>query len=1067
MEDFYRHLMARAATFDELLGDDFEALPGQKSDSDLAARRLAAWCRSSASGDWSLFERRLARDGETLGGVLAKFATVRCKASPPAWVDDAIWIEQAMRSPARAVDWSGVAGAAAPCAFEHLFLPVVEQAERRLWASTAASARDNLDAPARGCLCLSLLGELSGLAAPALYERFAKAREARGLQPKQDGATTYYDQFIADLKAGELRRLFEDKPVLLRLVATVTRQWIAATREFLERLDADLPAIRRDLLGNAGGRVASIEGGISDPHNHGRCVQIVGFADGARVMYKPKDLRLDVAWHALVERLNGAGAPVALRAVRALARDGYGWTEFVEHAGSPDADACRRYFRRAGAWLALFHGFAGTDMHQENMIAVGEHPVPIDLEMMLQATAAERGSPDSETQAVDAAMETIANSVLTVGLLPAYAKAPDNKVFAVGGVTSDWTSRSKLVWNDVNTDAMRPAKIKEGGDAIPNLPHVGGRYAKFGDHIEDFVSGFEDYATLLERLGQDADCSGLFDGFAGLPVRKVIRPTRFYYMLLQRLRNHRTMDDGVVWSVQADFLARLADWENESDPAWPLQHAERAALLALNVPHFVVPSDGIRIGDATGISVDVEALSGLDRARERLRSLDDRDIAWQVDVIRGSTVRVSRSDEPAAAGAAPKESLPRETPRAATKETLLAEADAVAHELSRRAIRRGPGAAWIGLDWLGGSEVFQLVALGPHLYDGLSGIALFLAAHAAVANRRPSAELALAALCGLRKALKSRNRARFARALGLGGALGLGSIVYALTVVSELLRDDALLADAHAAAELITADLIAADTQLDIMGGSAGAILALLRLHRRSPSADGLARATRCGEHLLAQPRVGAQGRRTWNVPGGGSHPLNGMSHGAAGFAYALAALAAASGREKFAAAAAECIAFENSSYDAAHANWPDLRFAPELVWVCKWCHGAPGIGLARAASRKRGGLDSGTLTTDIGNALGAVEAGWPARVDTLCCGTLGSIEFLREAAVALGRSELRELAARRLTAVIESAAARGDYRWNNGGRRFNLGFHLGLAGLGYTVLREIDDTLPNVLIWD
>jgi len=28
----------------------------------LAARRLAAWCRSCASGDWSLFGRRLARD---------------------------------------------------------------------------------------------------------------------------------------------------------------------------------------------------------------------------------------------------------------------------------------------------------------------------------------------------------------------------------------------------------------------------------------------------------------------------------------------------------------------------------------------------------------------------------------------------------------------------------------------------------------------------------------------------------------------------------------------------------------------------------------------------------------------------------------------------------------------------------------------------------------------------------------------------------------------------------------------------------------------------------------------
>ena len=65
-------------------------------------------------------------------------------------------------------------------------------------------------------------------------------------------------------------------------------------------------------------------------------------------------------------------------------------------------------------------------------------------------------------------------------------------------------------------------------------------------------------------------------------------------MLLQRLRDHRAMDDGVGWSAQADFAAQLADWEHDFDPAWPLQRAERAALVDLNVPHFVMASDGHR-----------------------------------------------------------------------------------------------------------------------------------------------------------------------------------------------------------------------------------------------------------------------------------------------------------------------------------------------------------------------------------------------------------------------------------------------------------------------------------------
>ena len=97
-----------------------------------------------------------------------------------------------------------------------------------------------------------------------------------------------------------------------------------------------------------------------------------------------------------------------------------------------------------------------------------------------------------------------------------------------------------------------------------------------------------------------------------------------------------------------------------------------------------------------------------------------------------------------------------------------------------------------------------------------------------------------------------------------------------------------------------------------VIGGSAGAVLALLRLYRDTRAGDVLRRAVKCGEHLLGQPRLGPQGRRSWVGQGSGAHALNGMSHGAAGFAYALASLAEASGREDFADAASECVAFED-----------------------------------------------------------------------------------------------------------------------------------------------------------
>jgi type 2 lantibiotic biosynthesis protein LanM len=1063
MDAFYERLIVRAATIDELLSDDFEALPGQKVDADVAAHRLAAWCQSAASGDWSLFSQRLRRDGWTTDDVLKKFATVRrTSASLPAWVADAIWIETALQSPGR--NSEGISNGFEPVAFEHLFATVVGRAVELVWADIDRRAFDNLTGSAHAGLRHSLLGELSNLCAPALYEQFAIARKAG--ESQGNSKTSLYDRFIEDMKSGGFRRLFEEKPVLLRLIAVLTRQWIDTSRELVTRLDAALPAIRRDILrSNTDSPVASIGGEFSDSHNGGRSVRIINFADGARIIYKPKDLRLDIAWHNLVERLNRDAPPIDLKAVRAIASDGYGWTEYIDHAGT-DRAGCQRFFRRAGAWLALFHCFVANDMHQENMIAAGEHPVPIDLETILQSTVDESQTAEPEAQAFDLATDKLANSVMMVGLLPAYGRSPDNNVFAIGGMTADWNAKIGIKWDNINTDEMRPTRSKEVTNTNPNLPFVDGRYVKLADHTDDLVSGFRDYTNFLLRHIRSSEPESLYKGFAGLPVRKVIRATRFYSMLLQRLKNSRSMDDGILWSAQADFMARLAEWDKDKDDFWPLQRAERSALLTLNVPHFVSPSDENEIRDASGFSVRVAASPGLNRARERIQAFDEKEIDWQIEVIRESTRSLTKPPDVAAAGPARLLKRPDASLHAA-RTAFTAEADRIAEELSRCAIRRGAGAAWIGLDWLGDAEVFQLVCLGPDLYNGVSGISLFLAAHAAVTGRGSSAELALAGVAYLRKNLKSRNAARVARSLGIGGATGLGSIVYALTVMSKVLRDDSLLADAHVAAALFGDGLIAADKQLDVIGGSAGGILGLLRLYRDGQSADVLNRAIKCGEHLISQARLGPQGLRSWVGQGMGKRALNGMSHGAAGFAYALDSLALATGRKDFGAAAAECIAFEDSTFDVNRNNWPDLRGEAEPSWPCQWCHGAPGIGLARIAMARHGRNGRGQLNDDVAHAVEGAAKGWPGSVDTLCCGTLGNVEFICEAADTLGRKDLGELASHRLLSVIENADSTGDYRWNSGQRKFNLGLFRGLAGVGYTALRQVDGTLPNVLIWE
>ena len=42
----------------------------------------------------------------------------------------------------------------------------------------------------------------------------------------------------------------------------------------------------------------------------------------------------------------------------------------------------------------------------------------------------------------------------------------------------------------------------------------------------------------------------------------------------------------------------------------------------------------------------------------------------------------------------------------------------------------------------------------------------------------------------------------------------------------------------------------------------------------------------------------------------------------------------------------------------------------------------------------KHGELEPHALASDVANALVGTERSWPGRVDTMCCGTLASIEF-------------------------------------------------------------------------
>jgi lantibiotic modifying enzyme len=355
--------------------------------------------------------------------------------------------------------------------------------------------------------------------------------------------------------------------------------------------------------------------------------------------------------------------------------------------------------------------------------------------------------------------------------------------------------------------------------------------------------------------------------------------------------------------------------------------------------------------------------------------------------------------------------------------------------------------------------------MGYDLYNGALGVSLFLAVAARRRNHDGAFDLAHQSLVPLKTALRSRNRHRLSRSIGIGGFLGLGSIVYGLSGCADLLADPDSLACAELAAELIDAEAVAADQQHDLVAGSAGAILGLLKLQGVTRDAALLQQASMIGESLVSRSR---QPGAPWGSKTFDEQPLTGLSHGASGFALAFARLDQARGEARFESIVSDCLAFEEGRFDPALDNWRDTRPARMRTGEGspnQWCYGAAGIGYARLGLPAIANLPGEPAANDISAAVRSVLARAPASNDTLCCGVAGHADFLAAAAEDLAQPELLA-ASRALVSDISGRWLRdGDARWDLGERDFNLGFMRGVSGLGYAALRIEAPDLPRVLI--
>jgi type 2 lantibiotic biosynthesis protein LanM len=844
-----------------------------------------------------------------------------------------------------------------------------------------------------------------------------------------DGRQRFADFLRRQCTAPALAALFEEYPVLGRLLGTAS--WLAAEAglELLMRFATDRAAVVESLLGGVDpGPVVAIEPGLGDLHRQGRSVAGVLFADGRKVIYKPRDMAAYVFFREVIRWFNQRLPLVRLRTAAVLSRSGYGWQEFI--ACRPlTGSGVEMFYRREGVLLAALYAMHASDIHCENLIACGDQPILIDVETLFHPAV-----PSPHTIGADPAAEMLAASVRRCALLPCVNVGERGVLdqSGMGGDDGGTCPDYALDWDPPAVDDMRLIRRTVPFAGALNRPCVDGGVIEPADHEAAVLDGF--------RLGYDA-ITGDRQGFTrlvksrgDLPVRIIIRPSRAY----ARLLDESTHPDLLRAARDRDKAFDVLDEASARHPLWSrLVGHERADLWAGDIPFLTGRAAERDIWTSAGHRLPgLLDRPGLGCALDKIMAMgevDRRDQEWIISASLASRRPAGdhRSTEPAPGPA---------TAVAADPVRLLATACGLADQIVARSITARDRVNWLGLQLVENSR-WIVLPMGADLGYGYLGVALFLAQLAELTGIWRYAETALRAVSPMPQLLDVlASRSDLVSAVGCGGAEGLGGISYGLARIATLLQNAEVRASAEVAVDLAA---VAADrsTSSGWAAGHAGCLAAMTGVQAElgSTAAGSLART--CAERLTGLVER-TDGRC---VPGGDPVPP-GFAVGPAGIGWALTRYAATGAEPKHALAgrrAARCASESEAGEEMSYG----------------WCSGAAGSMLARPCLTFEAGLAA------LRSAVRALAHRPMLRDLSLCHGELGIADSVAVlATIYQGEGGLGAL--RHRAGLMLDAASRHALCCGTPGGVSTPGLLNGLAGIGYGLLRlGFTKRVPSVLL--
>ncbi|MDQ0216370.1 type 2 lantibiotic biosynthesis protein LanM [Oikeobacillus pervagus] len=891
-------------------------------------------------------------------------------------------------------------------------------------------------------LLLSLAEELLNIASRSIILELnvSKLREELVGETPEDRFKSFVIQKARNIDS--LLEFYKEYAVLTRFLITRTDYFLENIQSLLVRLEKDWPTLKSE-FGIDSEALLEINIGQGDTHQKGNTVIKLVFEDGKEMMYKPKPLAIASAFNQFIKWIASERETLSLPTYKIIDSGEYGWEERITPKGCISKEEVSRFYFRFGSLAGLMYLLNGADMHFENLIAHGEYPYLIDLETIFHQYP-KLDFPDSSEIKLKYKQ---ADSVIGTGLLPqTLFQNSDGKGldFSALNGKEQVLPFKVLSLDQVNTDNMVYSLKAAKSQGASNLPSLNGVPVQPHDYLSDIVAGFQDMMQFFlenkERIVRD---DGPLSLFKGLKIRIVARATQQYSHFLLESTHPDYMRDAI-------YLEKLFErmWYYPYLDKRIVKHEVRD-LLQRDVPYFATFVDSCHLYNSHGEQIpDFFQESGYQKVINKIKNLTieekEDQTNWLILSIEGNRDANFEIKKAKAHNLSPKPFN--------YKESFLEEAKKIGDILVEKATFSDDkqNASWLNVNIL--NDHWFVSPMKQSLYDGLSGVALFLLYLQKETNEDRYLETAHAAM---QSAMHP-----FVHSKGLVSTFfGDLSVIYALLHFQKLSPKDEYRAFVEKAKSALR-QRVDEDLEFDLLSGSAGIVHLLLNLYEFTEDTEYLEIMHLYCQHLI-QHAHDTLGGIAWKNRHTQTY-LGGLSHGASGIATALWRAGGVTGHEDYRYFAEQAVLYDRSLFNPNKKAWIDLRKEREQ-YLHQWTHGSTGIGISRLLMKKY--RDDPLFDWEVRTAISNVESFGFKNNNNLCHGNMGDTELYLLASKQYQDDGLLWKARYIGKQVIATINDTKKYQVDSPSNVESLGLFVGISGIGLQLLRlRNPNSIPSIL---